>query len=234
MGTDLFGSQDRDLFGWSVALSKDGNRVAASSVGNSQNPGNVKVFNFDGADWKRLGSTILGESTREGFGVVIELSGDGSILAAGATGYSRDGQQAGVGVVRSYRLDPDRGDWSLHGQPLEGDNEFDAFGSSIALSYNGTVIAIGGPGNTDFCGGCGHVQVFEFLEEGWKRIGSELGKQGIDGGQFGYDVALSESGTRLAGAAPYTTFNGFVSKVGQVLVFDSEKSTTTSENNASS
>ena len=221
MGNDLFGSEKRDLFGWSVALSKDGNRVAASSLGSNEKPGNVKTFDFNGIFWEEVGSDIVGESTREFFGVTVELSGDGSILAAGATGYSRDGQEASVGIVRSYQYDIDMGDWSPYGQPLEGENEFNAFGSSIALSYDGTTIAIGGPENGNFCDNCGHIQVFQNSEGTWNNTGSELGKSGIDGGQFGYDVALSESGDRIVGAAPFTTFNGFVSKVGQVLVFDS-------------
>ena len=46
MGISLFGSEKRDLFGWSVALSKDGNRLAASSLGSNEKPGNIKIFDF--------------------------------------------------------------------------------------------------------------------------------------------------------------------------------------------
>ena len=37
---------------------------------------------------------------------------------------------------------------------------------------------------------------------------------------FGLAVALSSNGTRVVGSAPFTTFNGFVSSVGQVHIFD--------------
>jgi len=221
MGNSLFGSEKRDLFGWSVALSKDGNRVAASSLGNNEKPGSVKIFDFNGTSWKGVGSSLVGVSTREFFGVTVEFSGDGSIIAASATGYSKDGQEASVGIVRSYIYDRGNEEWSLYGQPLEGENEFDAFGSSIALSHDGDTIAIGGPENGNFCDDCGHIKVFRNTGGTWDSNGSALGKSGIDGGQFGYAVALSASGNRLVGAAPFTTFNGFVSKVGQVLVFDS-------------
>ena len=228
MGNSLLGSEKRNLFGWSVALSRDGNRVAASSLSNEK-PGNIQIFDFDGELWEEVGSSLIGNSTRESFGVSVELSGDGSILAAGATGYTRDGQEASVGIVRSYQYDEDQGDWSPYGQPLEGVNEFDAFGSSIALSYDGDIVAIGGPEHESFCDNCGHIQVFHNTEGTWNSTGSALGKSEIDGGQFGYAVALSATGSRLVGAAPFTTFNGFVSKVGQVLVFDSTANTTTTE-----
>lgn len=221
IGNSLLGSNKRDLFGWSVALSKDGNRVAASSLGSNEKPGNVKIFDFNGTAWEGAGSSLVGESTRELFGVSVEFSGDGSVIASSATGYSRDGQEASVGIVRSYRYDRKNEEWSLYGQPLEGGNEFDAFGSSIALSYDGDTVAIGAPGNGDFCDDCGHIEVFRNVEGTWNSSGSALGKSGIDSGQFGYAVALSATGNRLVGAAPFTTFNGFVSKVGQVLVFDS-------------
>eukprot|EP00536_Pseudo-nitzschia_multiseries_P019365 jgi/Psemu1/60314/gm1.60314_g len=245
VGKDLFGSGERDLFGWSVALSKEGKRVAASSLGSNEKPGTVKTYDYNGTAWEEIGSGVVGESMREFFGVTVELSGDGSVLAVGATGYSRDGQEASVGIVRSYYYDEDRGDWSPYGQPLEGENEFDAFGSSIALSYDGGTVAIGGPDNGDFCDNCGHIRVFQFQfqnknkntntneeQQGtWNNTGSELGISDFDGGQFGYDVALSESGERLVGAAPFTTFNGFVSKVGQVHVFDSIVNVTNGNNN---
>ena len=222
MGTSLLGSKKRDQFGWSVALSKDGKRVAASSLGDTKEPGSVKIFVFNGTAWEGIGSSLVGESIREAFGFSVELSGDGSIVAASATGYSRDGQEASVGIVRSYRFDGELEEWTLYGQPLEGENEFDAFGSSIALSHDGDTIAIGGPKNRYFCDDCGHVKVFRNMGGGtWNSSGSALGKSGIDSGEFGYDVALSATGNRLVGAAPFTTFNGFVSKVGQVLVFDS-------------
>ena len=221
MGTSLLGSKKRDQFGWSVALSKDGKRVAASSLGDTKEPGNVKIFDFNGTAWEGIGSSLIGESIREAFGFSVELSRDGSVVAASATGYSRDGQEASVGIVRTYRYDREKEEWSLYGQPLEGENEFDAFGSSIALSHDGDTVAIGGPDNGYFCDDCGHVKVFRNTGGTWNSSGSALGKSGIEKGQFGYDVALSATGNRLVGAAPFTTFNGFVSKVGQVFVFDS-------------
>ncbi len=218
MGDRLLGSKNQERFGWSVSVSQDGNRIAASSL-SGREPGSVQVFEFNGTEWELAGSSLMGESTRESFGVSVELSRDGSVVAVSATDYSREGQEDGVGVVRSYR---DNGsDWEAYGQPLEGENKLDAFGSSISLSQDGSRIAIGGPENGNFCNNCGQVKVFENTDGNlWKSIGSALGKTNLDNGQFGYAVALSANGDRVVGAAPFTKFDGFFSKVGQVLIFD--------------
>jgi len=223
MGKSLFGSEKRDLFGWSVALSRDGSRVAASSLGSNEKPGNIRTFDFNVElnDWEEVSSNLAGESTRESFGVSVKLSDDGSILTVGAPGYSRDGQEASVGIVRSYQFDEAQGEWSPYGQPLEGANAFDAFGSSVALNSAGDIVAIGAPENGSFCDNCGHIQVFENQNGTWSDIGSSIGMGDINSGQFGYSVALSGTGGRLVGAAPFTIQNGFVSKVGEVIVFDS-------------
>ncbi|KAG7367054.1 CHU large protein [Nitzschia inconspicua] len=220
MGEDVYGSEPSERFGWALSLSGDGTRVAASSLGTSDIPGSVQVFDFVGDSWKGIGSMLIGQSTREVYGASIAMSSDGLRLATGATSYSRGGEEAGVGVVRSYLFDETQQDWLPLGKPLEGANQFDAYGSSISMSSTGDVLAIGGPENHDFCRSCGHIQVFRYLDEDWKRMGTALGKNESDGGQFGFALALSPNGTRIVGAAPFTTFDGFVSKVGQVLAFD--------------
>ncbi|KAG7353020.1 CHU large protein [Nitzschia inconspicua] len=220
MGDDVYGSEPSERFGWALSLSGDGTRVAASSLGTSDIPGSVQVFDFVGDSWKGIGSMLIGQSTREVYGASLAMSSDGLRLATGATSYSRGGEEAGVGVVRSYLFDETQQDWLPLGKPLEGANQFDAYGSSISMSSTGDVLAIGGPENHDFCRSCGHIQVFRYLDEDWKRMGTALGKNESDGGQFGFALALTSNGTRIVGAAPFTTFDGFVSKVGQVLVFD--------------
>ena len=103
------------------------------------------------------------------------------------------------------------------------------------LSRDGDALVVGAPDNDDFCESCGHVRVLTLnltessLGEGgivaadadvWIPVGSSLGTNQTDGGKYGSAVAVSSNGTRVVGSAPFTTFNGFVSNVGQVHVFD--------------
>mgnify|MGYP006089843415 CR=1 FL=1 len=223
MGLPIFGSEKDELFGWSVTLSGDGSRVAASSLGSNDQPGKIRTFEFDGEreDWEEITPSLAGESMREFFGTSLELSDDGSILAVGAPGFSKDGQEAGIGIVRSYQFNEIQKDWSFFGQPLEGENAFDAFGSSLSLNSAGDIVAIGAPENDNFCDNCGQIQVFKHAGGTWNNTGSAVGMSEIGSGQFGYSVALSGAGDRLVGAAPYTIQDRYWSKVGEVLVFDS-------------
>jgi hypothetical protein len=222
LGDAMGGEITNALFGWSLDLSSDGTRVAASSLGTNGFSGSVRVFDFDGSSWIQNGPSIDGEADRERFGSSLSLSDDGSILAVGATGFTRGGSEIGVGRVQAFEFDEISKTWDQMGQSLEGVNRFDSFGSSVALSSAGDILAIGGPGNNLVGEKGGHVQVLEFDGTEWIQIGSDLGQFDPEksGGQYGFSVALSSDGTRVAGGAPYFNFNGFLSKVGQVLVYE--------------
>jgi hypothetical protein len=219
LGDDMFGSTLGQQFGRAVTLSGDGNRVAVSSLG--IDGGNVQAFDFDGSSWVKVGSTLQGESAGEVFGASIAFSQDGSILATGATGYSRGGEKPGVGIVRPFEFDAVSREWSPFGQPIEGENQLDSFGRSIALSSGGDIMAVGASDNQNFCDNCGHIQVFQKQEDIWNRIGSQLGTNETDGGQLGFSVAISSDGSQVVGGAPSSKYDGFRTNVGHVFVFES-------------
>ena len=63
-----------------------------------------------------------------------------------------------------------------HVQPdLYGEAAGDAFGSAVAVNYDGTVIAGGGPyAGTDTTSKSGHVRVYVKQEKGWLQRGSDI------------------------------------------------------------
>ena len=223
MGNRLYGSEKHAYFGWAIALSKSGYRIAVSSLGGNQNPGKVDMYDYNGTSWERVGSNPIEERTLDeyNFGAFIDLSGDGSVVAASAPANNN-------GTVRAYRYNEEIEEWLAYRNELQGENMQDGFGNSLALSHDGNTLAISGPQNRNFCDYCGHIKVYRNTNGTWDIIGSELGLTGIDGGKFGSALALSASGSRLVGGAPSTIFNGFVSQVGQVVVFDSVVNDTTS------
>jgi hypothetical protein len=222
MGNAIYGQNEDDIFGWSLSLSGDGQRFAASALGANGFSGNLRVFDFDEeSSWVQVGSTLLGETERHNFGASVALSSDGTTLAVGANGYSIKGKGIGVGRVRTYQLDEgELAAWVPMGQPIDGSAKFDSFGTSVALSSVGDILAIGGPDNDAFGEGSGHVKVLKFDGSSWNLIGSELGESAIEGGQFGFSIALSANTSRLACAAPFTIFDGFRNDVGEVHVYD--------------
>ncbi|MEO0684450.1 MAG: FG-GAP repeat protein, partial [Cyanobacteria bacterium J06649_11] len=73
-GSDIMGEGTSDFFGWSVAISANGTRVAASARdndGNGTNSGHVRVFERSGNTWIQLGADIDGEAAFDESGYSI-------------------------------------------------------------------------------------------------------------------------------------------------------------------
>ena len=145
------------------------------------------------------------------------MSADGSVLAVGATGYSRE-QEIGVGSVQAFVATTE--DWEDQGELLEGTSQSDAFGSSVALSADGSLLVVGSPDSNLFGDTTGALQAMKFDGTSWNRLGSPLGSPDYERGRFGSAVAVSNDGTRVVGAAPFWRFDGLRSNVGQAWVFD--------------
>lgn len=102
------------------------------------------------------------------------------------------------------------------GSSLGGLVNTDRFGTSIALSSNGTVLAVGGNQNDNSGVDAGHVRIYRNTGGAWSQIGADINGTAI-GGWFGRAVDLSADGTILAVGAPENNINGISS--GQVKVF---------------
>jgi hypothetical protein len=84
----LTGGAAGDLFGYSVALSSDGNTLAAGAIsddiGANVDQGSVSVFARTGAAWKEQAVLTQENGVASGnFGWSLSLSSDGNTLAVG-------------------------------------------------------------------------------------------------------------------------------------------------------
>ena len=93
--------------------------------------------------WNQIGSYIGGEAAGDNFGSSVALSGDGTIVAIGAP--YNDGSGANAGSVRVYKNVSNT--WTKIGSDIDGEAAGDLSGYSLALSNDGTVLAIGAPTN---------------------------------------------------------------------------------------
>lgn len=97
-----------------------------------------------------------------------------------------------------------------------------SFGYVVALSSNGNQVAVGRPRhNNGIHEKAGIVKIFDWSESGWIQVGQELVGQATDEG-FGFAVALSSSGNRVAIGGPCHN-NGIHQKAGIVKIFDWSK-----------
>src|SRR6266705_185875 len=157
-----------DLFGFSVALSGDGNTLAVGAIGEASavgvtptdntapSAGAVYVFTRSGTTWPQqayVKASTIGAGDQFGFSVA--LSSDGNTLAVGAIGEASaatviDGDQTNntapeAGAVYVYTRS---GTAWMQRAYVKASNTGagDHFGTSAALSSDGTTLAVGATG----------------------------------------------------------------------------------------
>jgi len=157
VGVDIDGEAEGNKFGKSVSINTDGSIVAIGSTGDKD--GYVKVYQLAANTWGQLGTTIKGEAAKDYFGTSVCLTPDGSNLAIGATG--NDGAGDGAGNVRVYHRVADA--WEQIAGDIDGEAYGDNSGSSVSLSADGSIVAIGAPYNDGGGSSSGHVRVYKLL-----------------------------------------------------------------------
>jgi hypothetical protein len=196
LGGPIVGEAAGDELGRYFSLSSDGKVLADGTPSKSNNTGRVRVYQFANNDWTRLGGDIDGEAAEDRSGMTsISLSSDGKVLAVGAMGNDPSGR-INAGHVRVYQYANNA--WSRLGGDIDGKAAGDQSGSSISLSSDGKVLAVGAMGN-DPSGriDAGHVRVYRYASNVWTQLGSDIDGT-TAGGKSGYPVTLSNNGSILA------------------------------------
>ena len=201
-----------------------------------------------GNSWTKLGGDIDGEAADDRSGFSTAISANGSIVAIGA--HFNDGNGGTSGHVRVYQYTPNKTvavtsqsdasfgpiGWTRLGDDIDGEASGDQSGYSISMSADGTIVAIGAPGNdaTNASTGAdiGHVRVYKydptkttaqmnqslpnFGPKGWNRLGVDIDSTAVvDYG--GWSVSLSKNGNVLAIGSP--SQSGY-SRPGYTRVYD--------------
>ena len=143
-GADIDGEAADDRSGYSVSLSTDGNTLAIGAINNdgtALDAGHVRIYEWSGSAWVQKGADIDGEAAGDKSGYTVSLSADGNTLAIGAP--QNDGTAVNAGHVRVYEWNGSM--WIQKGADLDGESPIDLSGSSVSLSTNGNILAIGAP-----------------------------------------------------------------------------------------
>jgi predicted outer membrane repeat protein len=211
--------EGRGQFGYSVALSADGNTALVGTPRDSTNAGAAFVFvrdssESDGSGW-RFNAELTPNADEEigngEFGTSVALSADGDTAIVGAPD-----DDSGTGAAWVFtRSDFTSEDWSEQGSKLVAGDETSGagnFGSSVALSADGSIALIGGPGDDDSTGA---AWVFAGQDGVLTQQGSKLlDPEGDAGDDAGASVALSADGSTGLVGEP-----GKFEGVGQAQVF---------------
>jgi hypothetical protein len=215
IGNDIDGEATDDLSGFKISLSSNGSILAIGSYhndGNGGNSGHVRVYQNNSGNWSQVGNDINGEVVADFSGFSVSLSSDGTILAIGAV--SNDGNGANSGHVRVYQNIS--GNWVQLGNDIDGEATGDSSGSSVSLSSDGTIVAIGATSNDGNGVNSGHVRVYQNISGNWVQLGSDIDGE-VSGDSSGFSVSLSADGSVVAIGAPNNDGNGFNS--GHVRVY---------------
>ncbi len=217
IGADIDGEAIGDNSGYSVSLSSDGSVVAIGAYrndGNGEDSGQVRVYKNNAGVWTQIGADIDGEAAFDLSGTSVSLSSDGSVLAIGSPGNDGNGEVSGL--VRVYKNNA--GVWTQIGVDIDGEAIGDGSGTSVSLSFDGNILAIGAPGNTQNGQHSGQVRVYKNNSGVWGQIGNDI--EGEGGDELGESVSLSSDGSIVATGAPLNGTNGENS--GNVRVFKND------------
>jgi len=224
-----------DAFGYALALSADGSTLAVGAYGEASAARGIGGVEADNANvgagaayvFRRTGTAWAQEAyvkaTNSGagdqFGIALSLSGDGNTLAVGAR--AEDSNAIGVGGDQSNDLAVDSGavyvyrragvTWTSDAY-LKASNaqDDDAFGTMVALSFDGSVLAAAAPSedsNATGVGGAqgnnaspfaGAVYVFRRGATSWSQEAYVKASNTGPTDQFGRALAVSGDGATFA------------------------------------
>ncbi len=206
-----------DLFGSSVALSGDGYTLAVGALGEDSNStginstpdelalnsGAVYVFGRSADSWSQqayLKAPQYSGVVNGKFGTSVALNDDGHTLAVGEPIAPFP---AAIRTGKTHVYTRDAGSWSYQSYlGASFSNEYDGFGSSVALSGDGNTLAVGAPFKSRSIGGysdnSGAAYIFVRTGNLWSRPAQVMGSKVISDDFFGVSVALSRDGNTLA------------------------------------
>ena len=216
--SQLQGLSASALYGFTVAMSSDGNIVAVGAKDKTdlsgREVGAVLLYSMETSPPTLIQTVVNDESGGE-FGNSVGLSNDGNRLVIGARS-ENVGLFEQAGVVRVYERDA-IGQWVLMGTPIAGKSDGVRAGWSVSISGDGSSVAVGAPkGGGESDGGAVFTYRFEDEEGTWIPYGTVL--ESSAGEAFGYATSLSNDGNLMAVGTPKAAREG-LQNVGKASVF---------------
>lgn len=210
-----FNTEASDNFAYSIAISNDGNTVAAGAPyedgdgftlpegqdNNATDAGAVYLFRRDTTVspvvWSQH-SYIKASDAAAGyqFGYAISLSGDGLTLAAGSYQAKNPAISTFNDTGAAYLFAFDGTVWNEQ-RILYADNglQWDHFSSSLSLDDTGSTLAVGAEGKDALAGA---AYLFANDSMGWSQVAYLQASNAELSDQFGFAIALSGDGRSLA------------------------------------
>lgn len=185
-----------DFFGISVSVSRNGKSAVVGACYKGGDEGAAYVFKANKkGTWKQTGElTASDASGSDTLGQSVAISADGQTAVVGAPGHGSE-----AGAVYVYSLVS--GSWTQTAELTASDGvTYDELGQSVAVSADGSSVAAGAPGRSDYTGA---AYVFGDSSGSWTQTAEITAKDGVEDAGLGQGIALSAKGTILSVSAPY-------------------------------
>ena len=186
-GADIDGERAGDFSGHSVSMSSDGNTVAIGAINNNDNgvgSGQVRIYDWKFASWRKRGADIDGKVAGEFSGYSVSLSANGNAVAIGAIGIAG---RAGHARIYDWTVS----NWVQRGLDINGEAAGDKSGYSVSLSADGNTVAIGAINNGGNGQKSGHVRVYGVTTPEVTQIDPVI-KTTVNGGEI-YEITVESN-----------------------------------------
>ena len=185
-------SEVNDYFGMSVALSRDGKVLAVGAPGHNsrgEESGAVYIYTYFEEEWVLRNKLTANDGLAyDSFGCSVALNTTGSSIVIGAVGHNNS-----QGAVYTYLRINDS--WVFQSKLTASDKaNNDEFGTSLAISANGGLIAVGAPGCDGNVEWQGKVYLFKKTINTWSQIQILEHTDPVSEDFLGESVAISEGG----------------------------------------
>jgi hypothetical protein len=187
-----------DQYGVSISLSNTGNTLVVGSYADdvsdvADNYGSVYFYRWNGASWSETKKMASDKNIYAQLGWHVSISGDGNTVIAGAPKANGLEPSSGAGYVYKWN----GSDWIETKIFASDGKSTDFFGSSVAISKDGTTIAIGSPWD-DINSNMNQGSVYLYKWNGSNWVETKLtASDGLPEDWYGKSVSLSGDGTQL-------------------------------------
>jgi hypothetical protein len=162
LGPDLTGPSPEYLLGVSIAMSADGRKIAAGANTLGYGPNYLRLYAYSAASNQYLSAGLDINRKESNETSAISMSADGTTIAASSVSYNYNATVHDSGEVRIYNFVTAANQYKQIGSNISGEAADDRFGSSLAMSKDGSTIVVGSPYNNGNGVGAGNVRAFKF------------------------------------------------------------------------
>ena len=210
-----YNSNNNNLMGKGVAISEDGKTYLIGSPGTYQTKGDVRTYKlctsgsntsypYTGSSLNKV-DTIQGDSAGDALGdrEALSISHDGSKCVIGSPFEDLGGTN--IGCFKAYAWTTTNastcaGDWEQIGTTIYGSDADDLFGHAVAMSGDGTHIAVGSKAH-DGVRGTVRVYYWNTSSNAWVQKGGDVDGESTSD-NFGYSVGIADNGLTFVAGAP--------------------------------